>query len=95
MNISKDWTLEERLTVIHRICSRWDKDGTTRIECAYHRDLLGAIEVIRMLSRLNAETCELNRELILDHTSPAKVFATICIQGSFGYPPKPEILAGS
>jgi hypothetical protein len=73
MNISKNWTPEERLTIIHRICSRWDKDGRTHVELADRRDLLDGIDIIRVVSRLNAETCELNRKLILEHTSPIDV----------------------
>jgi hypothetical protein len=85
-NISKDWTPEERLAAIHRICSRWDKDHRSHIDVADPRDLLSGFEVIRVLSKLNAETCELNRKLILDHTSPIDV-----ARYDTEYAPKPVI----
>lgn len=61
MEVSKDWLLEERLQVIGAISARWEN----HVDSAERQDLIEAIKIIRMVSRLRSDVLELNRQIII------------------------------
>ena len=66
--ITKHWDIDERLSVIGYIASRWDDN----IADAGTADLIDALKTIRFVARLRSDVLELNRDMILGQTERIK-----------------------